>query len=70
IEQRTGFRLTTPVRAVVETAAAGADQNVDDAAVAEIQERGQATRRHLLVAAGRLGPRAELGIERALRALA
>lgn len=70
IEQRTGFRLTTPVRAVVESAAAGADQDVVDAAVAEILERGQATRRHLLDAAGRLGPRAELGIERALRALA
>jgi predicted transcriptional regulator of viral defense system len=70
IEQRTGFHLTTPVRAVVETAADGADQDVVDAAVAEILERGQATRRHLLDAASRLGPRAELGIERALRALA
>lgn len=70
IEQRTGFSLTTPIRAVVETAAAGMDQDAVDAAVAEILERGQATRRQLLQAAGSLGPRAELGIERALRALA
>lgn len=70
IESRTGFRLTTPVRAIIETAAAGMDQDVVDAAVADILQRGQATRRQLLRSAVGLGPRAELGIERAMRALA
>jgi len=67
VEQHEGFRVTTPVRAVVETAAAGMDQDVIYAAVSDLVSRGGASERLLLHAAQRLGPRAELTIERALR---
>jgi predicted transcriptional regulator of viral defense system len=67
IEEREGFRVTTPVRAIVECAAARIDQDVLDSAVAEALDRGLTTRRHLLHAAQRLGAQAELGVERALR---
>ncbi|MCA1707362.1 MAG: hypothetical protein LC808_30485 [Actinobacteria bacterium] len=68
IEQRQGFRVTTPLRAVVETAALGADQDIVDAAVTELRDQGVVSRRRLLHAAQELGPRAELAVERALRA--
>lgn len=67
IEGRDGYRVTTPVRAIIECAAAHVDQDVVDSAVAEALERGLVTRRRLLHAAQRLGARAELGIERALQ---
>lgn len=67
IEEREGYRVTTPVRAISECAAAQMDQDAVDSAVAEALERGLTTRRRLLHAAQRLGARAELGIERALR---
>ncbi len=67
IEQREGFRVTTPLRAIAETAEVDADQDVLDSAVADLLNRGTATRRQLLHAAQRLGARAELGVERALR---
>lgn len=67
IEQREGYRVTTPVRAIVECAAAHIDQDMVNSAVAEALERGLTTRRRLQHAAQRLGQRAELGIERALR---
>lgn len=67
IEEREGFRVTTPVRAIAECAAAHVDQDAVDSAVAEALEHGLTTRRHLLHAAQRLGAPAELGIERALR---
>ncbi|MGB6165143.1 MAG: hypothetical protein WCF33_24100 [Pseudonocardiaceae bacterium] len=57
IEQREGFRITTPLRAIAETAEADVD----------LLNCGTATRRQLLHAAQRLGARAELGVERALR---
>ncbi|WP_308312941.1 hypothetical protein [Streptomyces sp. ISL-1] len=68
IEQHEGFRVTTPVRAIIECAAVAVDQDVLDSAVAEALERGVSTRRCLLHAAQEIGPRAELGVERALRA--
>ena len=68
IEHHEGFQVTTPVRAIVECAAAAVDQDVLDSAVAEALERGLSTRRRLLHAAQELGPRAELGVERAMRA--
>lgn len=68
IEQHEGFRVTTPLRAVVETAAAGTDQDIIDAAVTELLDRGMISRRRLPYAAQELGPRAELAIERALHA--
>lgn len=67
VEQRLGFRVTTPLRAICESAAAGTDQDIVDTAVADLLDRGLATRRQLLHAVQRLGPRAELGVERALK---
>jgi len=67
IEQRTGYRVTTPVRAIAESAAAHIDADDLGSAVSEAIQRGMATKRQLLHAAQRLGPRAELGIERSLR---
>lgn len=67
VEERDGYRVTTPVRTITECAAVQMDQEVVDSAVAEALDRGLATRRSLLRAAQRLGARAELGIERALQ---
>lgn len=67
IEQHEGFRVTTAQRAIVETADSGADQDVIDSAVEEVLARGITNRRRLLDAAQRVGPRAELAVERALR---
>lgn len=67
IEQHEGFRVTTPLRAVAETAAAGADQEVVDSAITDLLDRGVASRRRLLNAAQELGPRAETAVERSLR---
>lgn len=67
IEEQEGFRVTTPLRAVLETAAEGIDQDIIDAAVADLLDRGALTRRRLLHAAQEIGPRAELAIERALQ---
>lgn len=67
IEQRTGYRITTPVRAIAESAAARTDADDLASAVSEAIQRGLATKRQLLHAAQRLGDRAELGVERALQ---
>ncbi len=68
IEQHEGFRTTTPVRAVVETAAQGVDQDIVDSAIEDLLRRGSTSRRRLLYAAQACGPKAELAVERALRA--
>jgi hypothetical protein len=67
IVQREGFKVTTPLRAIAESAAISADQDVIDSAVADLLARGEASRGQLLYAAQRLGPQASLGVERALR---
>ncbi|MGK4905781.1 type IV toxin-antitoxin system AbiEi family antitoxin domain-containing protein [Streptomyces albus] len=67
IEQHEGFRVTTPLRAIAESAAAAVDQDLVDSAVADALFRGLTSRRRLLHAAQELGARAELGVERALR---
>jgi len=68
VEEREGFRVTRPVRAIVESAADGMDQDAIDSAVAELLDRGIATRAQILRAGQRAGARAELAIERALHA--
>lgn len=68
VEEREGFRVTTPVRAVADSAADRADQDAIDSAVAELLDRGAATKGQLLRTAQRVGPRAELAIERAFHA--
>lgn len=67
IEDHEGFRVTTPLRAVLETAQSGMDQGVVESAVTELLGRGFSSRRRLLHGAQEVGPRAELAIERALR---
>ncbi|MEO3782348.1 type IV toxin-antitoxin system AbiEi family antitoxin domain-containing protein [Actinocorallia sp. B10E7] len=67
IVQREGFKVTSPLRSIAESAAIPADQDVIDSAVSELLERGEATRRQLLHAAQRLGAQASLGVERALQ---
>ncbi len=68
IEEHEGFRVTAPVRAIAESAADGLDQDAIDSAVAELLDRGAATKRQLLRAAQHLGARAELAVQRALQA--
>lgn len=68
LEEREGFRVTKPVRAIAETAADGTGQDLIDSAVAELLDRGAATKNQLLRAAQQAGLRAELAVERALRA--
>jgi predicted transcriptional regulator of viral defense system len=68
VEDREGFRVTTPVRAVAESAVNGTDQDAIDSAVIELLDRGAATRAQLLRAAQRAGALAELAVERALQA--
>ncbi|HUC26930.1 MAG TPA: hypothetical protein VMA73_29890 [Streptosporangiaceae bacterium] len=68
VEERDGFKVTTPVRAIAESAADGLQQDVIDSAVAELLDRGGATRAQLLRSAQRSGKAAELAVERALHA--
>ncbi|MFD3706394.1 hypothetical protein ACFWUP_24905 [Nocardia sp. NPDC058658] len=62
-----GFRVTTPVRSVLDAALAEADQDVISSAVSDLLHRGIITQRSLLHRAQLAGPRAELSIERAVR---
>ena len=68
IEEREGFKVTTPTRAIAESAADGLQQDSIDSAVADLLDRGGATRAQLLRAAQRAGKGAELAVERALHA--
>lgn len=68
IEEREGFKVTTPTRAIAESAADGLQQDSIDSAVADLLDRGGATRAQLLRAAQRSGKGAELAVERALYA--
>ena len=68
IEEREGFRVTTPVRAIAESAMDGLQQDAIDSAVADLLDRGGATRAQLLRAAQQAGKTAELAVERALHA--
>ncbi len=70
VEARSGYRLSIPVRAIAECAADGTSQEYVTGAVHEALERGVATARALRRTAAELGPQAELGIERALAAVA
>ncbi|WP_166029160.1 type IV toxin-antitoxin system AbiEi family antitoxin domain-containing protein [Streptomyces chilikensis] len=69
VEERMGYRVTTPLRALTECAEDGEDQDILDGAVTEALAQGIVSRRRLLHAAQTLGPRAELGVERALGAM-
>jgi hypothetical protein len=62
-----GFRITTPLRALLDIAAGTLDLDLLVTAVQEACERGPTTRQALLDRAEELGPHAALRIERALR---
>ncbi|GAB3159774.1 hypothetical protein GCM10027059_06490 [Myceligenerans halotolerans] len=66
IEQRQGFRVTTPLRTLFDLAASDAGQEATDAAVADALDRGLASAGALRRRADEFGPRAALHIERAL----
>lgn len=68
VEDRSGYRITTPERALAETAAASGEQQWLDGAVAAALDQGLTTPRRLRDLAASLGPAAELGIHRALEA--
>ncbi|MEU2200770.1 type IV toxin-antitoxin system AbiEi family antitoxin domain-containing protein [Isoptericola sp. NPDC019482] len=67
VEARQGFRVTTPLRTLLDIAASENQESVDDA-VAEALERGLVTARALGRRADEFGDRAALRIERALAA--
>ncbi|NES13372.1 MULTISPECIES: type IV toxin-antitoxin system AbiEi family antitoxin domain-containing protein [Micromonospora] len=68
IEDREGFRVTTPSRALAECAQTKIEQQWLDGAVAEALGRGLTTPRRLRATAAELGPTAELGVHVALEA--
>ncbi len=70
VEDRGGYRVSTAARAIAECADDGLAQEIIDGAVVEAVAQGRVTRRRLRVDAAELGSRAELGIERALHAVA
>jgi predicted transcriptional regulator of viral defense system len=61
-----GFRITKPLRTLLDVAAEGASQEVVDRAVADALAAGVVSRRQLLRRADEFGPAAALLIERAL----
>ena len=68
VQERSGFRLTTPVRTLLDVAATDLSQEHVDRAVLDALERGAATPRRLRARADAAGDRAALRIERALAA--
>lgn len=68
IERRDGYRITTPGRALAESAGERIEQQWLDGAVAEALSRGLTTARRLRDLAAGIGPTSELGIHRALEA--
>lgn len=68
IEDRGGYRVTTPTQAIAECAADRIEQSSLNGAVAEAIGQGMTTARLLRDAASQAGPVAEAGVERALAA--
>lgn len=66
IEEREGYRVTKPTRTIADCAEAGVAQEQLDIAVATAFERGIITPRMLRDSTARIGPKAELGITRAM----
>lgn len=67
VEEYDGFRLTTPLRSLLDVAVADLDLDQLARAIQEAIHRGMVTRRMLLARADEFGPRAALRIERALQ---
>lgn len=66
VQEHEGFRITTPLRSLLDVAAGGAEQEVVDRAVADALDGGIVTRRQLLRRADEFGSEAALLIERAI----
>lgn len=67
VEQFEGFSITTPVRSILDTAAAGIELDQLARTIHDARERGLLTARSLRSRADGFGPAAALAIERALR---
>jgi predicted transcriptional regulator of viral defense system len=67
VNQSAGFRITTPVRTIVDVAATTTDADVLNSAIDDALDQGLVTTRQLVHVAAAHGPTAELRIERALR---
>jgi len=67
VVDRSGFRVTTPARSLVDVAASGVDEDQLARAIAEARERGLVSMRQLRTLAETIDARAALYIERALR---
>ncbi len=61
-----GFRVTTPLRSLLDVAAGDLDLDLLAGAIEDALEQGLLTRPSLLARADRLGPKAALRVERAL----
>lgn len=66
VRDQQGFRITTPLRTLLDVASGNLDQDQLTVAVADALERGSVTRRQLLHRADEFGDHAALRIERAL----
>lgn len=66
--ERPGFRVTTPLRSLIDVAAGGPDEEQLARAISEAQQKGLLTLRRLRSRAEALDVRAALNIERAITA--
>ena len=66
VEGHDGYRVTTPLRSLLDVAAGDLDLDQLAGAIAEALEQGMTTRRMLLARADEFGDRAALRLERAL----
>lgn len=69
VTENAGFRVTTPVRSLVDVAAAGADEEQLARAIKDVLDRGLTTLRQLRSRAEAVDAKAALRIERAIHAL-
>jgi predicted transcriptional regulator of viral defense system len=69
VRQQDGFRMTTPLRSLLDVAAETTDVEQLATAIGDALRQGLVTRRQLLARGDAVGPRAALAIERALRQL-
>lgn len=67
VRQQSGFRITTPLRTLLDVAADVGDVEHLATAIGDALREGMVTRRQILARADAFGPRAALAVERALR---
>jgi predicted transcriptional regulator of viral defense system len=66
VREQEGFRITTPLRSLLDAAAGDLELDLLAGAVEDALEQGMLTRSLLLARADQLGPKAALRVERAL----